>query len=67
MLNPNQGHDWGLDPIPAVIGRWEEAGLPGEPTTYTGRTCKLYTERPQLGFDPGTLFHIKYMEYVSNY
>ena len=23
--------------------------------TYTGRTCKLHTERPQLGVEPGTL------------
>jgi len=22
---------------------------------YTGRTCKLHTERPQLGLEPGTL------------
>jgi len=22
---------------------------------YTGRTCKLHTERPELGFEPGTL------------
>jgi len=22
---------------------------------YTGRTCKLHTERPQLGVEPGTL------------
>ena len=22
---------------------------------YTGRTCKLHTERPQAGIDPGTL------------
>ena len=23
--------------------------------TYTGRTCRLYTVRPQLGVEPGTL------------
>jgi len=23
--------------------------------TYTGRTCKLHTERPQPGVEPGTL------------
>jgi len=23
--------------------------------TYTGRTCKLHAERPQLGFETGTL------------
>jgi len=23
--------------------------------TYTGRTCKLHTERPQAGIEPGTL------------
>ena len=23
--------------------------------TYTGKTCKLHTERPQLGVKPGTL------------
>jgi len=22
---------------------------------YTGRTCKLHTERPQVGIEPGTL------------
>jgi len=22
---------------------------------YTGRACKLHTERPQLGVEPGTL------------
>ena len=25
------------------------------PERYTGRTCKLHTERPQLGVEPGTL------------
>jgi len=30
-----------------------ELKYPGR--TYTGRTCKLHTERPQLGFKPGTL------------
>ena len=38
----------------AFFGSGEEAGVPGK-ITYTGRTCKLHTERPQLGIVPGTL------------
>lgn len=32
-----------------VFGLWEETGAPGKKTyAGTGRTCELYTERPQL-------------------
>uniref|UniRef100_A0A3Q3KDK6 ZP domain-containing protein n=1 Tax=Monopterus albus TaxID=43700 RepID=A0A3Q3KDK6_MONAL len=36
-----------------VFGLWEEAGVPGE-NPSTGRTCKLHTERSQVGPEPGT-------------
>jgi len=33
-----------------VFGRWEEAGVPERTHAYTGRTCRLHTERPQPGW-----------------
>ena len=38
-----------------VFGWWEEAGVPEKTHAYTGRTCKLHTERPQPVVEPGTL------------
>ena len=38
------------------LGGGKKPGVPGEKThAYTGRTCKLHIERPQLGIEPGTL------------
>jgi len=36
-----------------VFGRKPE--YPERTHAYTGRTCKLHTEKPQLGVEPGTL------------
>jgi len=33
-----------------------EPEYPERTNTYTGRTCKLHTERPQPGVEPGTLW-----------
>jgi len=38
-----------------VFAGREEAREPRE-NPYSARTCKLQTERPQQGFEPGTLF-----------
>jgi len=35
-------------------GRKPEPEHPERTHAYTARTCKLHTERPQLGFKPGT-------------
>jgi len=39
-----------------VFGWWEVAGELRENHGCTRRTCKLHIERPQLAFEPGTLF-----------
>ena len=53
-----QPHTLTLTPkedLESPINRWEEAGVPGENPAYTGRTCKLHTERPQVGIEPLTV------------
>jgi len=43
-----------------VFGGWEEENLPAPVRThaYTGRTCILHTEKPQLGFEPRALLTV---------
>jgi len=44
-----QGTPWGGGVF------WGKPEYPERPYTYTGRTFKLHTEKPQLGIEPGTL------------
>jgi len=40
-----------------VFGWWKEGRVPEMiPNTHTGRNCKVYTEKPQLRFEPGTFY-----------
>jgi len=38
-----------------VFGQWKELEYRGWTHSYTWKTCKLHTEKPQPGFKPGTL------------
>jgi len=38
-----------------VFGSGRKLEYPEKTHTYTARTCKLHTERPQPGIEPGTL------------
>ena len=59
VVSPSQGHiEKNNHPIKLTcifLGGWKKLEHPERSPTYTGRTCKVHTERPQMRFEAGTL------------